>query len=162
MSSELLTILTGALPISEVRGAIPLAIGVFGFAPLKAYFLSVLGNVLPVIPLLLILHYFSDFLMHRVYFLNRFFNWLFRYTRERHASHFEKHHHRHWRNLWLSLALFIFVAIPLPLTGVWSGAVAAFIFEIPIWRSVIAIFAGAAAAGLIVLAATLGVVNFLF
>lgn len=159
MKEEILTILTAAAPISEIRGAIPLAIGVFGFAPLKAYLLSIVGNLLPAIPLLAILYYASDFLMHRVYFINRFLTWLFDYTRERHAAHFEKHHHHHWRDWLLTLALFVFVAIPFPLTGAWSGAVAAFVFGIPFWRSVLAISLGVAVAGAIVLGVTMGVLT---
>jgi len=159
--SELLTILIGALPISEVRGAIPLAMGVFGFPALKAYLLGVIGNLIPVVPLLFLLHYVSGWLMKRFYFLNRFFNWLFSYTRYRHANHFEieRHHFHLSRDNLLSIALFIFVAIPLPLTGAWSGVVAAFVFGIPFWRSVIAISAGIAVSGLIVLLLSLGLIN---
>ena len=50
-----MTLIVAALPVSEVRGAIPLAIGVYGFSPLDAYLLSVFGNLLPIIPLLLFL-----------------------------------------------------------------------------------------------------------
>jgi len=142
---EIITILLGAAPISEVRGAIPLAIAVFHFSFLKAYFLAVIGNLLIIIPALFFLHKFSDFLMHRVYFINRFLTWLFERTQRLHQDHF--HHYG-----WAPLALFIFVAIPLPLTGAWSGVVAAFIFGIPFWRSVLSISLGVLAAGIIVLA----------
>jgi len=47
------TIILSALPISELRGSIPIAIGVYGLGPIEAYFLAVLGNLIPVIPLLL-------------------------------------------------------------------------------------------------------------
>ncbi|MFH0803797.1 MAG: small multi-drug export protein [Candidatus Tagabacteria bacterium] len=144
MEKEILTILTGALPISEVRGAIPLAIAVFHFSLLKAYFLSVIGNLLIIVPALFFLHKLSDFLMRRVYFINRFLTWLFERTQRLHQDHF--HHYS-----WAPLALFIFVAIPLPFTGAWSGAVAAFIFGIPFWRSVLSISLGVLAAGVIVL-----------
>lgn len=164
--NELLTILTGATPIGEVRAAIPLALAVFGFSPLKAYLLGVFGNILPVIPILLILHYLSEFLMHRFYFFNKFFNWLFQYTRERHQKHFEKYshehpegkHHHRW-DIWGPIALFIFVAIPLPFTGVWSGTVAAFVFGIPLKRAFLAISTGAAVSGLIVLLVSLGIIG---
>ena len=74
---ELMVILSAAAPISEVRGAIPLGMLFFHFGPIKTYLLSVLGNVLPVIPLLFFLERFSEFLMHRFYFINRFLSWLF-------------------------------------------------------------------------------------
>ncbi|MEK7599326.1 MAG: small multi-drug export protein [Patescibacteria group bacterium] len=145
---EILTILSGAAPISEVRGAIPLGMFFFGFYPLKAYSLAVLGNALPVLPILFFLDRFSVFMMKRFYFFNRFFTWLFDYTRRRHGDHFH-----YWK--WAPLALFVFVAIPLPLTGAWSGALAAFIFGISFWRAALAIFLGILVAGAIVLALTL-------
>jgi uncharacterized membrane protein len=144
---EIITILMGAMPISEVRGAIPLAVAAFHFSALKAYCLAVLGNLLMIVPALFFLHKLSDFLMHRVYFINRFLTWLFERTRRLHQDHF--HHYR-----WAPLALFIFVAIPLPMTGAWSGVVAAFIFGIPFWRSVLSISLGVLAAGLLVLIAS--------
>ncbi len=164
--NELLVVLTGATPVGEVRAAIPIAIAVFGFAPLKAYLLGVLGNILPILPLLLILNYASERLMHRFYFFNRFFNWLFKYTRERHSKHFDRYLHKHpegeehggW-GFWGAFALFVFVAIPVPFTGVWSGCLAAFIFGIPIRKAFPAIALGAAAAGLIVLAVMLGLIG---
>lgn len=148
---ELLTILTGAAPIGEVRAAIPLAIGIFKFSAIKAYVLGVFGNLLPIIPGLLFLNYASEWLMHRSYWANRFLSWLFEYTRRRHAQKFAE-------EFWQAFALFAFVAVPIPLTGVWSGIVAAFVFDIPLWRAAAAIGLGAAVAGLITLAVVLGIV----
>lgn len=156
MSNEILTILTGALPISEVRGAIPVGIGLFGFSPLKAYLLGVIGNLLPVLPALLIFYGLSDFLMSKHYFFNRFFTWLFQYTRNKHQQKFNYHHHQHWRPFLEFLALFLFVAVPLPFTGAWSGVVAAFVFGIPIWRAALAIGSGVLVSGLITLLIVLG------
>jgi len=141
---ELLVIFSGAAPISEVRGAIPLGIFLFNMSPLKVYLLAVLGNLLPVVPLLFFFNYFSEFLMRRSYTLNRLLSWLFEYTRQRHDSHFH-----YWR--WAPLALFIFVAIPLPLTGAWSGSLASFIFGVPLHRAAVIIFLGVLTAGLLVL-----------
>mgnify|MGYP001578965861 CR=1 FL=1 len=165
MYNEFITILMGALPISEVRGAIPLAIFGFGFEPLKAYLLAVLGNLLPILPVLFFLHYFSEYLMHKSYWINRFLSWLFQYTRERHEKHFAKreetHHHYHYlRDIGRFAALLIFVAVPLPLTGVWSGILAAFVFGLPFWRSALALALGVAAAGQIIMLIALGILSF--
>jgi len=65
-----------------VRGAIPLAIAFYGYEPLPAYLLSVLGNLLPVIPLLLFLGPVSDWLRRFVVW-DRFFTWLFARTRRK-------------------------------------------------------------------------------
>ena len=171
--NELWTILLGMTAIGEVRAAIPVALTVFGFPPLKAYLLGVFGNILAIVPALLILHYLSDWLMHKFYFFNKFFNWLFRYTREKHKAHFSKYEakaqgsvHEHpgqekagnW-GIWGPIALFAFVAIPLPFTGAWTGSVAAFIFGIPLWRSVTALSLGAATSGVIVLLISTGIIT---
>ncbi len=163
---ELLTILLGATPIGEVRVAIPVALAVFHFTPIKAYLLGVFGNILPILPVLLFLNYLSEWLMHRFYYFNKFFTWFFQYTRERHQQHFEKYGHEHpeaerhrgW-GLWGPVALWIFVAVPIPFTGVWSGCIAAFVFGIPQKRAFLAIAAGAAVAGLITLTVSLGVIG---
>ena len=147
MEKELITILIAASPISELRGAIPAAIFLWKFSALKAFSLSILGNFLPVIPLLFFWRYFSGWLMRRFYFFNRFFTWLFERTRKKHSRHFE---------LWEEIALWIFVAIPLPLTGAWTGTVAAFIFGIPFWKSVLMIALGIITASLIVLLLLIG------
>ncbi|HDH31297.1 MAG TPA: ligand-binding protein SH3 [Candidatus Wolfebacteria bacterium] len=142
MSSELLTILMSASPVLELRGAIPTAIFLWDFSASKVYFLSVFGNFLPIIPLLFFWKYISARLSHRIYFFNKFFAWLFEKTRKRHNHHFE---------IWKGLALILFVAIPLPFTGAWSGTVAAFIFGIPIWKAILMIGTGILISGLIVL-----------
>ena len=128
----LMTLIVAALPISEVRGAIPLAIGVYGFPPLQAYLLSVLGNLLPIIPLLLFLGPVSDFL-RRFSVGDRFFSWLFARTRSKYIKDHE--------NFGLT-ALAIFVAIPLPMTGAWTGCVIAFLLGFRFWPAFAAIAAG--------------------
>ncbi|OGY62390.1 MAG: hypothetical protein A2745_00810 [Candidatus Harrisonbacteria bacterium RIFCSPHIGHO2_01_FULL_44_13] len=156
--NEFLTMLLGASPVLELRGAIPIAMGIFRFTAAEAYFWSVLGNFLPVIPALLVLYKLSNFLTQKSFFFNRFFGWLFRYTRDKHQQKFDYHHHHHWRPLLEFWALFVFVAIPLPFTGAWSGSVVAFVFGIPIWRAALAIGLGVLTSGLIVLAAIKGIV----
>ncbi|KKS44173.1 hypothetical protein A2567_02715 [Candidatus Azambacteria bacterium RIFOXYD1_FULL_42_11] len=148
--NEIITFIMAALPLSELRGAIPLGVLKFGFSPVKALLISVLGNTLPVLPLLMGLEKASDYLSHRFYWFNRFFGWLFTKTREKHKDHF---------HYWGDLALFIFVAIPLPLTGAYSGAVAAFVFGLPIKHSFWSIVFGVLAAGIIVTLLTISGIN---
>ncbi|RQW79343.1 MAG: ligand-binding protein SH3 [Methanothrix sp.] len=143
----LMTIIVAALPISEVRGAIPLAIGVYGFSPLQAYLLSVFGNLLPIIPLLLFLGPVSDFL-RRFSISDRFFSWLFARTRSKYIKDHE--------NFGLT-ALAIFVAVPLPMTGAWTGCVIAFLLGFRFWPAFAAIAAGVLIAGVVVTAAVMGV-----
>jgi len=143
----LVTVLAAALPVSEVRGAIPLAIGVYGYAPSQAYLLSVFGNLLPIVPLLLFLGPVSDFL-RRWKLGDRFFTWLFHRTRRKYIQDHE--------NFGLT-ALAIFVAIPLPMTGAWTGCAIAFLLGFRFWPAFAAIAAGVLLAGIIVTATVVGV-----
>ncbi len=144
------TIIIGMLPVSELRGAIPLAlapveVGGFGMSAPEAYILAVLGNMIPVIPLLLFLEPVSDFL-RRWRIFDIFFTWLFTRTHHNHSERFEKYG---------TLALTIFVAIPLPVTGAWTGCAAAFVFGIKFKHALPAIFAGVLIAGVVVTVLTL-------
>lgn len=143
------TILLSALPFSELRGTIPIAIGIYGLDPLTAYFLAVIGNMLPVIPLLLYLDPVSRYL-RRFKMWDVFFSWLFTRTKRKHSKRFERYG---------TIALTIFVAIPLPVTGVWTGCAAAFVFGIKFQHALLAIFAGVIIAGIIVTALTLAGIN---
>jgi len=133
--------LLSASPIAELRGGIPLGVFVLKLPLVLVCLAAVLGNFLIVPFLLIFLRYFSDFLMHRFYFFNRLLNYVFSKTRDGHAHRFDRW--EHW-------ALLILVAIPLPLTGAWTGSVAAFLFGIPFRRTLWVILLGIIIAGLIV------------
>ncbi len=133
-------ILMAALPISELRLSIPIAILAYGFSPLSAFFLSVIGNMLPVIPLLLFLEPVSNYL-RKWHIWDVFFTWLFNRTHHKHSASFEKYG---------SIGLAVFVGIPLPATGAWTGCAAAFVFGFKFRNALIAIFAGVLMAGIIV------------
>jgi uncharacterized membrane protein len=86
--------------------------------------------------------------MAKSYFLNRFFTWLFERTRSKTIDKYIKY--GYW-------ALILFVAIPLPITGAWTGSVAAYIFNIPFKKSWWLILLGIIIAGLIMTFGTLGI-----
>ncbi len=126
---ELATFLIAALPLSELRGALPLGYTVYALPLWSSFLWSFLGNTLSVACVLLLLGPFSRFCIQRSKLCARFFHWLFARTRRKHSQKFER---------WGAVALVIFVAIPLPLTGGWSGSVAAFVFGIP-WKKALAL-----------------------
>jgi uncharacterized membrane protein len=145
---EYIVMLVGALPISELRGAIPLALS-FGMPLGKAFWLSVIGNSIFVAPMLFLLEPVSNRL-RRFKIWSRFFDWLFERTKKK-ADTIQKYE---------ALGLAIFVAIPLPMTGAWSGVVAASLFKIRFRYAFIAIITGVIGAGLIVSAlCTLGIIS---
>ena len=139
-------ILTAMTPISELRGAIPLALFQLGMSPVQAYIYSVIGNMLPVIPLLLFLEPVSNWL-RRYRSFDRFFDWLFARTR-RYNARMEKYG---------ALGLASFVAIPLPVTGAWTGCAVAFVFGIRFKYAFPTILMGVLVAGVIVTLWSLGV-----
>jgi len=136
----LAVILIAMLPIAELRLSIPIAILGFGFDPVTAYLLSVLGNMIPVIPLLLFLEPVSNYL-RRWEIGDVFFTWLFKKTHRNHTVRFEKYG---------TYALTMFVGVPLPVTGAWTGCAAAFVFGIKFKHSLVAVLGGVLLAGLVV------------
>jgi len=137
-----------ALPISELRGAIPIALTVYQMPIVPAYLLALLGNIVPVVFLLLYLGPFSDYL-RRWHLFDLFFSWLFKRTK-RHEERYEKYG---------ALFLLFFVAIPLPVTGAWTGCVAALIFGIRFKYAFLSITGGIMIAGLIVSLTSLGIIS---
>lgn len=151
MSQEIIILLTSMLPVTELRGTIPFALTVYNMPIWSAFLFSVLGNLIPAIFIIWVLDLLiNKFLIHKIYIFNRFFSWLFERTRKRHSKKFER---------WRDLALIILVAIPLPFTGVWTGALAAFVFGIPIKRAFPLIALGVLIAGVIVTTVTLGLIS---
>lgn len=146
MTEIITTTLIAMAPVSELRGAIPFGI-VSGIPPIITYLIAVFGNFLPVLPLLYFLKYGSEFARKKSALINKLLNWVFERTRRKHGEKFETF------GFW---ALLVFVAIPLPLTGAWTGAVIAYLIGMPIKKAGFAILGGVAAAGAIVLALTIG------
>ncbi|HVM34451.1 MAG TPA: small multi-drug export protein [Actinomycetota bacterium] len=136
--------LVAAIPIVELRGAIPVGV-VLGLSPVEAAIPAVVGNVLPIPFLVWFLDPVQSWLSKRFGFFDRFFKSLFRRTRSKHTARFEQ---------FRDLALVLFVAVPLPGTGGWTGAAAAFVFGIKKWRAVALITLGIIMAAVVVTAFT--------
>jgi len=147
----LVVFLLSTLPIFELRLGIPIGINYFHLPWWHVVPVSILGNLVPVVPLLLFLEPVSSFLSKwrpgKI-----FFDWLFARTRRR-SRVVERYE---------SLGLVIFVGVPLPITGAWTGCVAAFLFGLPFLRSFVCIGLGVMVASVIVttlsLMGTLGAV----
>ena len=133
-----------ASPISELRGAIPVAIASFHFPWQYALLLAVIGNLIPVPFLLLFLDTFSR-ILSKVGIFKRMLHWLFERTRRR-----GKLVERYGR-----IGLVLFVAIPLPITGAWTGSLIAVLFGLKFKHAFLSIFIGILIAGVIVTCATL-------
>lgn len=129
--------LISSLPIVELRGSIPVG-HIFQMNPVTVFVLSVVGNMVPVPLILLFLGPVSNFCM-RFPAGKKFFDWLFTRTRRKSAD-IEKYE---------TLGLTIFVAIPLPATGAWTGAMAAFLLGMSFRHAMVSILMGVLIAGII-------------
>ena len=129
-------------PIGELRAAIPIGLSIYKINPATVYCFSVLGNIFAVFLILVFLGAFSRWSSQKFKVFNRFFTWLFSRTMENHSGKVDKY------GLWL---LPLFVAIPLPVTGGWTGSLIAFVFNIPFKKAFPLISLGVIIAGLIVL-----------
>lgn len=138
------TIVVSALPVAELRLGLPLAVLVWKMHPVSAYLLAVAGNLLPVLPLLFFWKFLADRGSSRFSFFQKFSDRLYSKIKKRHTEKFRK---------FKGLALLVFVAIPLPGTGVWTAAVAAAVFKIPVRQAALMISLGALLAGAFVLLA---------
>ncbi|MDD3276902.1 MAG: small multi-drug export protein [Kiritimatiellales bacterium] len=126
------------LPIVELRGAVPVGIVAFKMPWWRVFLIAVAGNMIPIPVILLLLGPLSRACM-KFSAGRKFFDWLFARTRKKSAS-IEKYE---------ALGLTIFVAIPLPMTGAWTGAMAAFVMGIPFWKAMRYILLGVMIAGII-------------
>ena len=132
-----------ASPISELRGAIPWAILKCHFTWYYAFLVAVIGNLLPV-PFILLFLDTASRLLSKVGPFRRILNWLFERTRRRGKiiTRYER------------IGLALFVAIPLPVTGAWTGSLAAVLFGLKFRHAFLSIFVGILIAGVIVTGAT--------
>ena len=139
----LIVIGTAASPIIELRGAIPIAIGRYHFTWFYAYLFSVIGNIIPV-PFLLGFLEGIIALLSKVHFLDRIIQWFL--TRTRRRGRIIERYER--------VGLALFVAIPLPITGAWTGSILAFLMGLRFKHALVSIIAGVLIAGAIVTSAT--------
>lgn len=144
LPKEFVTLILAMLPVSELRGAIPVALSM-NQPLLRTLGLAIFGNLIPVVPLLLFLEPVSEYL-RRFRLWRGFFEWVFSRTRRR-AEIVQRYE---------ALGLVFFVAIPLPITGAWTGCVAASLFKIKFRYAFGAIALGVVLAACIVTIITLG------
>lgn len=140
-------LIVSALPISEIRGGIPLAI-YYGLDPISAYILAFIGNLIP-IPFLLIFLENIIKLMGKIEILAKPYNKLLSRVEKRRKL-IEKYGY---------FGLTLFVAIPLPITGAWTASLLATTLNLRKLKSFVFISIGVAIAGFIVLISSLGVLS---
>ena len=146
LGRRLSVLLCSMVPIIELRGAIPMACAL-ELPWWQAYLISVIGNMLPVPFILLFIPKILAWMRKcKIKFLNKFANWLDRKV-EKNRPKIEKY------AFW---GVTIFVAIPLPTTGAWTGSLVASMIEMKFWKAMLSAFIGVLIAGAVVTAVMYG------
>lgn len=149
LKKYLIVFLVSMVPLIELRGAIPYAVG-FNLPIIPSYIIAIIGNMLPVPFIFLfarrILVWGSD-----KKYIGKFFNWCLKKGKKG-GQKLEKK-----AGKGLYWALFLFVGIPLPGTGAWTGTLAASLLDMDFKKSVLSIMGGVILAGLIMGIISLGI-----
>lgn len=132
-----LVLLVSMVPIIELRGAIPIGIG-WGLKTIPTYLIGVIGNMIPVPFILLFIRAILKYMLKSER-LKPIAEWIYRKA-EKNTGKVEKY---------TTFGLFLFVAIPLPGTGAWTGALVAALLNIRMKYALPSIFAGVLTAGFI-------------
>lgn len=149
MGAEFALFLVSMVPLIELRGAVPLGLAA-GMPWFEVLPICYLGNLLP-IPFVIL-------------FAERLLAWLSRLPLFRKPAtwYTQKLNSKKGRvTKYARLGLFLFVAVPLPGTGAWSGAAIAALLKMKPLRAFFSIACGVVAAGLIMAAASSGVLSLL-
>lgn len=135
---SLIVLIGSAIPVTEMRATIPLGIVAWGLNPWYVMLLALVGTLLPV-PILLLFFEEIMVLLHKFKPTQKLAR-LIDEKVQKNAHKFEKS---------TELALIIFVAIPLPGTGVWTGSMVASVLGFKFWRSFICVGIGAVISAII-------------
>ncbi len=148
LKKYLIVFLVSMVPLIELRGAIPYAVG-FNLPLIPSYIVAIIGNMLPVPFIFLfarrILVWGSD-----KKYIGKFFTWCLK----KGDNGGKKLESAAGKGLYC--ALFLFVGIPLPGTGAWTGTLAASLLDMDFKKSVLSIMGGVILAGLIMGIISLG------
>lgn len=146
---ELLVFIISLLPILELRGGL-IAATLLGLDPIPSYIISIIGNILPVPFILLFINkILAAMRKSKVKFFNKIVTWLDGKV-EKHKSQIEKYGY---------LGLVLFVGIPLPGTGAWTGCLIASVLELDRKKSFLATLLGIFVASIIMMLVSFGILG---
>ncbi len=152
VGEELCVFFCSMIPIIELRGAIPLG-AALGLPWWQSYMLSVLGNILPVPIILLFVKAVITWMgKSKVKFFNKVADFLNRRVEKRRAQ-IEKY------SFW---GVCLFVAVPLPVTGAWTGSLVAAMIDMKFWKALLSCLFGVMIAGVIMTIISYGALAIFF
>jgi uncharacterized membrane protein len=144
LAPKTLILLMATLPVTELRASIPVGVFLLKQSVGAVFFYSVIGNILPIAPIYFLLEPVTR-LLSGTERMQRFFEWLFRRARKR-SGLIERYE---------AIGLMIFVSIPFPGTGVWTGCLIASLLRMRFIPVFLASSAGVIIAAIVVTALTL-------
>ncbi|MEI7741016.1 MAG: small multi-drug export protein [bacterium] len=147
---ELVTAVLSGLPVVELRAGIPFGMQVLHLSAVSAFLWAIIGNAALSILFLYSLQPIESFCVKRLPSCNLIVQRYLARARKSFAGTHAKYG---------AIGLAIFIAIPLPLTGAWTGAAAAHVMGLPKRITIISMILGIVGAGLIVTFATLGLIR---
>ena len=140
LGARLGVLLCSMIPIIELRGGIPLGMAL-GLAWWQSFLFAVIGNMLPVPFILLFINRLIAWMAEsRIGFLNKMGSWLLLRARQNRGK-IEKYSF---------FGVCLFVAVPLPATGAWTGSLAAAVLGLKFWRALFSCFFGVLLAATVV------------
>lgn len=143
---EILVFIISLMPILELRGGL-IAAALLNLSPLKSYIICMIGNILPVPFILLLITKILNWMRNSKHF-NKIANWLDKKV-EKHKGQIEKYGY---------LGVVLFVGIPLPGTGAWTGSLIASVLEMDKKKTFIAVCIGVVMASIIMMIVSFGVI----
>lgn len=147
---EILVFIISLLPILELRGGL-LAASLLGLDPLPSYIITMIGNLIPIPFILWFITKILDW-MRGTKHLSKFANWLDKKV-DKHKSSIEKYGF---------FGLILFVGVPLPGTGAWTGSLIASVLGMDKKKSFIAITIGVVMASIIMMLISFGLLRAIF
>ena len=146
LGKEILVFIISLMPILELRGGL-IAAALLGLSPLKSYIICIIGNILPVPFILLLINKILSWMRTSRHF-SKIANWLDKKV-EKHKGQIEKYGY---------LGVILFVGIPLPGTGAWTGSLIASVLEMDKKKTFISVCIGVLMASIIMMILSFGVI----
>lgn len=141
LGEELTVLLCSMIPIVELRGAIPVGWFAFEMPWWLVYILAVIGNLIPVPFILLLIRKVLEWMgKSKVKAFNRLAGWISRKA-DKNTDKIQKY------GFW---GVCLFIAIPLPMTGAWTGSLVAATIKMNFWKALLSALLGVMIAGVIV------------
>lgn len=155
LKKYVIVFLISMVPIVELRGSIPIGIGAYNLPVLTTFIICIIGNMIPVPFIFLFARKVLEWGQDKPY-IGPLFKW---FIKKGHKGG-QKLQSKAGRGLYY--ALFLFVGIPIPGTGAWTGTLAASILDLDFKKTVFSVLGGVLLAGIIMAVSSYGLFEIIF